>query len=272
VGQVNSGDNLAVVSWPAGAFTVPVVVTLTPTSQPPTSTGYAVHLTVSEQETTAPVDGFGAPVTLHILKPTAGLTPMFSADGTTWTPLPKLTSAGLTNGVLTAYTTLGDGTLQVQSLVPGYFGLLADTVPPTAPPAFAGKMVRNALVLSWQGSTDDSGQVAGYKVLLDGTPVATVKPTSRRVTVRNFHPGGITVYRVQSVDGAGNVSKPTQAVVVRPTKRPPGLPKAIPHWAFSLYAWQHSHAGARPALAPKRPPAWYWRWAAWRAAPFQLKR
>ena len=170
VGQVNSGDGLAIVSWPANAFTVPVVVTLTPTSQPPTSDGYAVKLAVSEQETTAPVDGFGAPVTLHILKPANGLLPVFSADGTSWKPLPKLSAAGLGSSVLSAYTILGDGTVAVQTLVPGYFGLLADTVPPTTPPAFAGRMVNGALVLSWQGSTDDSGQVAGYDVLLALAP------------------------------------------------------------------------------------------------------
>ena len=272
VGQVNSGDGLAIVSWPANAFTVPVVVTLTPTSQPPTSDGYAVKLAVSEQETTAPVDGFGAPVTLHILKPANGLLPVFSADGTSWKPLPKLSAAGLGSSVLSAYTMLGDGTVAVQTLVPGYFGLLADTVPPTTPPAFAGRMVNGALVLSWQGSTDDSGQVAGYDVLLDGDPVSTLKPTMRRVTVRNFHAGRTTVYRLKAVDGAGNLSKATPPIVVRPARRPAGLPKTIPHWAFGLYTWQHTHAGARPAAAPKRPPTWYWRWAAWRAAPFQLRR
>ena len=272
VGQVNSGDGLAIVNWPANAFTVPVVVTLTPTSQPPTGDGYAVKLTVSEQETTAPVDGFGAPVTVHILKPANGLLPVFSADGTTWQSLPKLTAAGLGSSVLSAYTILGDGTVAVQTLVPGYFGLLADTVAPTTPPAFTGRMVNGALVLSWQGSTDDSGQVAGYDVLLDGDPVSTLKPTMRRVTVRNFHAGRITVYRLKAVDAAGNLSKATQAIVVQPAKRPAGLPKVIPRWAFSLYTWQHTHQGARPAAAPNRPPTWYWRWAAWRAAPFQLRR
>ena len=52
-----------------------------------------------------------------------------------WKPLPKLTSAGLSNTMLSAYTTLGDGTTEIQTLVPGFFGLLADLTPPTTPPA-----------------------------------------------------------------------------------------------------------------------------------------
>ena len=272
VGQVNSGDGLAVVSWPAAAFAVPAVVTLTPSTRAPSANGYAVQLTASEQETTAPIDGFGAPLSLHILKPVAGLTPVVSADGTSWLPLPKLPAAGLGNNVLSAYTVLGDGTLEIETLVPGFFGLLADTLPPTTPPGLAARLVSRSLVLSWQAATDDSGTIAAYKVLLDGTPVSTLKPTSRRVVVRNFHAGRQTVYRLQAVDAAGNASKPTRAVVVRPAKRPSGLPRAIPKWAFALYTWQHGHVGTRPAAAPKKLPAWYWRWAGWRSAPYALKR
>jgi hypothetical protein len=271
VGQVNSGDGLAVVNWPSTAFSVPVVVTLTPTSQLPSTNGYAVQLAVSEQQTTAPVDGFGAPVTLHLLKPSAGLVPVFSTDGMSWKPLPRLTSAGLSNTVLSAYTILGDGTTEIQTLVPGFFGLLADLTPPTTPPAFGGRLVNGSLVLSWAASTDDAGVIAGYNVLLDGTAVAKVKPTSRRVTVRNFHGSRQTVYRLQAIDGAGNVSKPTAPVVVKPKPRPAGLPRAIPRWAFALYSWQHTHTGARPKAAPKKPPKWYWTWAGWRATPFRLR-
>ena len=271
VGQVNSGEGLAVVTWPAAAFSVPVVVTLTPTAQLPSTNGYAVQLAVSEQQTTAPVDGFGSPVTLHLLKPSAGLVPVFSTDGTSWKPLPKLTSTGLSNSVLSAYTTLGDGTTEIQTLVPGYFGLLADLTPPTTPPSFSGRLVNGSLVLSWAASSDDAGVIGGYNVLLDGTAAATVKATSRRVTVRNFHVSKQTVYRLQAIDAAGTPSKPTAPVVVLPKKRPAGLPRAIPHWAFALYTWQHTHTGTRPKAAPKKPPKWYWTWAAWRATPFRLR-
>ena len=75
---------------------------------------------------------------------------------------------------------------------------------------------------------------------------------------------------MRAVDASGNLSTPSRAIVVVPAKRPAGLPKALPHWAWGLYDSQHGQ-GARPAKAPKKLPAWYWRWAAWRSAPFHLK-
>ena len=153
--------------------------------------------------------------------------------------------------------------------MPGFFGLRSDTSPPTQPQAFAGHFLGNSLVLQWQGATDDNGTVASYEVLLDGTPVQTLKGTSRRVVVRAFHSSGLTVYRVRAVDPSGNLGKPTRPVAVRPKARPAGIPRAIPRWAFGLFAWQHGQ-GSRPATAPKRPPAWYWTWAAWRLTPYRV--
>ena len=49
------------------------------------------------------------------------------------------------------------------------------------------------------------------------------------------------------------------------------MPRILPRWAWGLLAYQHG-GGPRPKLAPKKPPAWYWHWAAWRLAPFHLKR
>jgi hypothetical protein len=89
--------------------------------------------------------------------------------------------------------------------------------------------------------------------------------------VHTFHASAPTVYRVQAVDAAGNVSTPSRALVVVAANRPTGLPRALPRWAWGLYDFQHGR-GTRPAAAPKKPPAWYWRWAAWRSAPFHLKR
>ena len=91
------------------------------------------------------------------------------------------------------------------------------------------------------------------------------------MVVRSFHAAAQTVYRVQAVDGSGIYGKPSQPVVVLPTKRPKDTPKALPRWAWSLLTWQHE-GGKRPKAAPKKPPAWYWHWAAWRLAPFHLRR
>jgi hypothetical protein len=266
-GQVNSGDGLATASWPAAAFPTQVVVTLTPAAQQPAN-GYSVQLAVTEADNQAPLDGFGAPVAVHLLKAPTGLVPAFSSDGVTWKPLPQLTAAGLSEGVLTAYTVDPDGTIEIQTLVPGYFGLVADTTPPGAP-ALAARLLQSGLYLSWQPATDN-GLVASYAVLLNGSQYMTLTAAARHATVRK--PGGPAqaVYRVQATDSAGNVGKPSRAIVVLPRQRPSGVPRVVPRWAFGLYAFQHG-LGARPAKAPKRPPAWYWRWASWHALPYRLR-
>jgi hypothetical protein len=268
VGQVNSGDALSTASWPAGAFTTEVVVTLTPMATPPSATGYGVQLTATESDDQAPIDGFGAPVTVHLLKPATGLVPAFSSDGTTWKPLPKLTAGGLSDTVLSAYTLDADGTAEIQTLVPGFFGLIADTTPPTSP-VVSARLLPAGLYLRWQPAADDGG-IGSYTLLKNGTPLQTLTPTARKATVRKPGAGVQTVYRVEAVDAAGNTGLPSRAVVVQLKKRPAGLPKAIPQWAYGLYSFQR-HLGKRPKTAPKKPPAWYWTWETWRAQPYKLR-
>lgn len=265
-GSVGSGDGKATATWTSGAFPSTAVVTLTPTSAPPSPTGYAVQLTVSDSQTSTPIARFGAPVSLHLAVPANGLAPSYSTDGTTWKALPKA-APGLDAG----YTILGDGTVEIDTLVPGYFGLLADTVPPSRPDGVTGTFVKGALRLTWQGSTDNAGPVVRYDVLLDGLASAHVPGSARRVTVRAFHPTGQTVYRIRAVDLAGNASVPSKAIVVVPTKRPTDTPRPVPAWAWQLYSWQHA-SGSRPAAAPRKLPAWYWHWAAWRSAPYRVKQ
>jgi hypothetical protein len=270
-GSVGSGDSKATATWPQGAFASTAVVTLTPTSQPPSPNGYAVQLTVTDPATTTPVTGFAKPVIVHLLTVAGSLAPSYSADGTTWKPLPLLKSAALPPGVQAGYTLDPDGTVEILTLVPGFFGLLPDTVPPSQPAAVAGRFDKGSLVLSWQAATDNSGNIASYQVLLDGTAVSTLPGTQRRVAVHSFHAVGQTVYRVRAVDGSGIFGKPSRAVAVVPSKRPAGLPRVLPKWAWQLFTSQHA-GGARPKAAPRKLPAWYWRWAAWRLAPFHVAR
>ena len=264
-GSVSTGDGKATATWAAGTFASTAVVTLTSTSQAPSPNGYAAQLKVIDSQTSTPVTRFSTPVSIHLIVPATGLVASFSTNGTTWKPLPKLTA-----GVDAGYTILGDGTVEVDTLVPGFFGLLADTVPPSRPDVVAGRLVKGALRLSWSESTDNDGPVASYEILLDGKPSARIPGSTRRVTVRAFHASAPTVYRVRAVDAAGNASVPSRPVVVVPKKRPSDAPKLLPQWAWALYTWQH-HGGTRPAAAPRKPPAWYWHWAAWRAVPFRLR-
>jgi len=267
-GQVSTADGVVTASWPAAAFPLPATVTVSAAPQPPDPNGYAVQLAVTEADNQAPLDGFGAPVTVHIAKPSAGLIPAFSTDGTAWTPIDPLASAGLTTSQLTGYTRDADGTYEIQTLVPGWFGLIADVQPPTAP-TVAARLTSAGLYLTWQPATDD-GTIASYAVLRNGVAVTTLTANARRATVRRPSTGAQTVYRVQATDAAGNAGKPSSPIVLLTKKRPTGLPRAIPQWAFGLFDYQR-HRAARPKSAPKRPPAWYWRWAAWRAQPLRLR-
>jgi Domain of unknown function (DUF1906) len=264
-GAVGSGDGKASATWTAGSFASTAVVTLTATTTAPAPNGYAVQLTVTDPQTATPVTRFGSPVSVHLAVPANGLAPSFSTDGTTWKALPKLAP-----GVDAGYTLLADGTVQIDTLVPGFFGLLADTTPPTRPGGLAGRFVNGSLRLSWLAATDSAGPVVRYDVLLDGTPSAHTPGGTRHVTVRAFHPRVPTVYRVRAIDLAGNASAASKPVVVVPSKRPGDVPRALPRWVFGLYAFQH-HLAPRPATAPRKPPAWYWHWAAWRTSPFRLR-
>jgi hypothetical protein len=267
-GQVAAADGLATAGWPATAFTTAVVVTLTAgTASAPAL--YAVQLAVTESDNQAVVTSFGAPVTIHLLHPAPGTVPAVSPDGTSWVQLPRLTAAGVSAGAPSAYTVDPDGTIEIQTLVPGLFGLVPDTTPPS-PPIVAGRMVHGALVLSWQGATDNVA-VQSYNLLRNGNPVASLAAAARRTTVRGFSPAAPTVFRIQAVDAAGNAGRPSPAVVVVYHRRPSSIPHAVPRWAYALYTWQHRGGGKRPAKAPKRPPAWYWAWAAWRSTPFLLR-
>jgi hypothetical protein len=267
-GSVTSADGLASVSWPAAAFTTQAVVTLTTSGAPPAPATYAVQLAATETDNQAPITSFAAPVTLHLLRPIAGSVPAFSPDGTTWQQLPQLTSAGLSATVPSAYSIDPDGTAEIQTLVPGLFGVVPDTTPPSRPLVTA-RLAASALSLTWPAATDNVG-VAAYNVLRNGTAISSLPADARRATVRGFSSTAPNVYRVQALDAAGNAGQPSKAVVVVSRKRPATLPRAIPQWAYALYSWQHG-GGARPAAAPKKPPAWYWVWAGWRVAPFKLR-
>src|SRR5206468_8320082 len=136
--------------------------------------------------------------TVHLLKPAAGLQPAFSTDGVTWKPVPALNGAALSESLLVGYTLDKDGTAEIQTLVPGWFGLVADTTPPAAPVVEA-RLVPQGLYLTWQPAAD-AGGIASYTVLKNGMPLTELSATAHVAAVRN--PGGATanVYRVRATD------------------------------------------------------------------------
>jgi hypothetical protein len=207
-------------------------------------------------------------VTFPAAAPT--IVPAFSSDGATWRPLALRTAGSLPAGATADYVRAPDGSVSVTTRAPGSIGLLRDLAAPTAPAALAGRFVRGSLQLTWRASTDNSRAIAGYQISLNGRPLATAAGSTPTASVRAFFPHASSVYRIVAQDGAGNSSSASNALVVRPTPRPAGLPKQIPNWAYQLAAWQSGgRAHSRPA-APRAVPAWYWRWRAWRLAPFRV--
>ncbi|HEX7084134.1 MAG TPA: DUF1906 domain-containing protein [Gaiellaceae bacterium] len=278
-GSVGSGDSQASAAWQAGTFPATAVVTLTPTPPPATlppgygAGGYAVALSVVDASVSppTPIASFQKPVDVHVVPQPGPRVPLLSTDGgATWRQLPKLSgSFALPAGVRAAYAVNPDGSFDVLTLDAGILALLPDASPP-AKPVVQGRFVKGALRLSWKPAADNSGRIGSYQVLLDGRLLKTVPGTARLATTKAFHPKGITVYRVQAVDAAGNVGKPSRPVVVVPAAKPTGVPRPIPHWAWQLFAFQHEHSGVRPKT-PRPFPSWYWRWAGWRLQPFRLR-
>ena len=153
-------------------------MTLTPTTQPPSPNGYGVRLTVTDPATSTPVARFGAPVIVHLLMPTGGLAPSWSADGATLEAAAQAAVGALPAGVDAGYTLDPDGTIEIQTLVPGYFGLLPDTTPPSQPQTTGAlRQGRAASRLAGRRPTT-AATSASYQVLLDGTAVST--PARRR--------------------------------------------------------------------------------------------
>jgi Rv2525c-like, glycoside hydrolase-like domain len=271
-GSLSADDGVSDVSWPAGAFQRPVIVSLLPTQPSPPAGfgtgGYEVQLQV-QTTGSQPATGFSQPLTIHIGAMPGSLAPMTSSDGSSWRPLTALASSALPAGTTSGFVRNGDGSIDVLTTAPGYFALFPELARPSAPAELTGRFSHGQLLLRWPTSTSPSGPAVSYQVTLTNHPVLTLPTTTAAVgTIHHTTP---SVYRVVATDAAGKTSEPSKPLVVLPSRRPKNLPKAIPHWAFELAAWQQGgKAGPRPN-APRIVPAWYWRWEAWYVAPFHIR-
>ena len=187
----------------------------------------SAKLTVSAPDTTAPTaaitspaDGASAygPVTV-----TATAT-----DDTAVTSVDLLVDGGVVGSSTTApysfswsATSVGGHTLQVQARdAAGNVGTSApitvtvppDTTAPQAPGTPSGTGVTSTSAsLTWPAATDDRG-VVGYQVLRNGVVVGS--PTALTFTDSGLSPGTAYSYTVRAVDGAGNVSPDSTAVLI----------------------------------------------------------
>jgi hypothetical protein len=275
-GSASTDDGQASATWPASALGVDADVGLD--SAVPGLTlpgygtgGYGVALDVTAMNTLAPVKTFAGPVTLRFAPRKSRLAPVYSTNGTVWKHVPPLAGDALLPGARTGYTRRSDGGFVIQTTVAGSFALVPDRIRPTAPANVTARFVGGELALAWAASTDANGPIAGYRVTLTNRPVESLAPNERRQRVTSFRRAGPSVYRVVSIDAAGNESEPSKPVVVLPSARPKDLPKAIPGWAWRLFDWQQAGRSNPRPKAPKIVPGWYWDWAAWRAVPFHLR-
>jgi chitodextrinase len=107
-----------------------------------------------------------------------------------------------------------------------------DTTAPTAPTGLNGTAASETRInLSWNASTDDIG-VVRYRVFRDGAEIATSTATNYADTT--VQPGSTHSYHVTAEDSAGNVSGPSNAVIVStPDTTAPTAPTGLTGFAAS---------------------------------------
>jgi hypothetical protein len=277
IGTVSSSDGTAEVSWWASSFDESVTVTPALTSPALTiplegfDTGSAVlQLQTVDESTGIPVSRFNTPLVIHVSSPPKGVVVAFSSDGQNWEPIKRLSSAALPVSSDSGYLVESDGSLDIYTLVPGYFALLQDIAAPTAPTTLKGHFVKRKLLLKWPTSSDNSGAIARYEITLNGATIRKPAGTAKSALLNKFTRNGRSIYRVRAIDPAGNKSPLSSYVKVIAKVRPRGLPHAVPRWAWRRLDWQvKGRKGKRP-YAPWRLPGWYWRWAGWKLSPYRI--
>jgi Bacterial Ig-like domain (group 3)/Glycine rich protein/Fibronectin type III domain len=179
---------------------------------------------------------------------------------------------GLTSGVAYAFSVTADNAVGVGPPSAAARATVADTeapVPGIAIAALATTFARDgSLQIGWAPATDNVG-VDHYELYRDGAPSLRLPGAAVRTSVHDFAPTGTTVYTIRALDAAGNESDVLARATVERVARPAAAPHRVPAWAWKLLRRQSAGMGARPA-APKRLPAWYRTWKAWRQHPFRL--
>jgi hypothetical protein len=96
-------------------------------------------------------------------------------------------------------------------------GFIVDSIAPTSPSSFTASynVVQEAVFMSWSPSEDNT-YLDGYYVYRNGERDMFVREASAVRSVRTFGPPieGLQSFVVQAVDGAGNVSGTSSAVLV----------------------------------------------------------
>jgi hypothetical protein len=278
LGSVPTPDGLATVSWWEGAFEDPenTTVSLASSSIPSPLPGFATPASVLQLQAldmaSVPIPSFGTLLDIHVGTPPPGVVVAFSSDGQTWKSIQRLSGPSLPLGSSYGYMVGTDGSLDIYTLVPGYFALLQDISPPLPPASLTARLRRRTITLKWLAATDNSGVVSSYAITLGGKTVQTIDSgDARTVTLSKFERSGPSIYRVKAIDGAGLASRGSRYVKVVARSRPKSAPRAIPRWAFPTLTWQaNGKKGKRPKGAPRKLPSWYWLWSTWKLSPYRI--
>ncbi len=166
-------------TWDPGTFTEPVTVTATP--RPPTPGGFAVGSTIIQLTVTDaagnPVTQFAKPLKLRISASEAGHVPAYSQDGTTWRPIPRLTSLPLPPTQDDGYFVNTDGSIDIYTRHATFFGLLKATKFKISSVKVGLKALTSTVVLPGRGALT---QIVTRKSATGA--VLTVCKTSAKVT------------------------------------------------------------------------------------------
>ena len=104
---------------------------------------------------------------------------------------------------------------------------LPDVTPPTQPGTIGQSSTASSALIDWAPATDNVA-VAGYRVMRDGTPLATL-PASQLSFSESGLADGTYVYEVVAFDAAGNhgPAAAVSAIVLSRDVTPPSVPQAL---------------------------------------------
>ncbi len=166
-------------TWDPGTFTEPVTVTATP--RPPTPGGFAVGSTIIQLTVTDaagnPVTQFAKPLRLRISASEADNVPAYSQDGTSWRPIPRLTSLPLPPTQEDGYFVNTDGSIDIYTRHATFFGLVKATKFKISSVKAGLKALTSTVVLPGRGAL---AQIVTRKSATGA--VLTVCKTSAKVT------------------------------------------------------------------------------------------
>ncbi|HEY7396767.1 MAG TPA: Ig-like domain-containing protein [Gaiellaceae bacterium] len=164
------------------------------------------------------VHSFAQPLDLAIVKKLTDPNAQNVALAATWTGgewrlLKRVPTAGaLPGGWQDGFYESGDR-IHVLTRHLSVFTLVTDAIPPKTPGAFAGHLNGGELVFTWTAPTDNSGAIAGFRLVVDGVPGALIPADQTSVDFGPYDPNDAHQYQIVAEDPAGNASARSKVLI-----------------------------------------------------------